>query len=49
MRVEDESQLELFADPAKEVARTLAGTNLDELSPMQAFDLLRKLKKRTTE
>jgi DNA mismatch repair protein MutS len=46
MRAEDEAQMQLFADPAKEVARTLAGTNLDELSPIQAFDLLRELKKR---
>ena len=46
MRAEDEAQLELFADPAKEVAMALAATNLDELSPIQAFDLLRELKKR---
>jgi DNA mismatch repair protein MutS len=46
MRAEDEAQLELFADPAREIARTLAATNLEELSPIQAFDLLRELRKR---
>lgn len=46
MRVQDESQMDLFTNPAREVARLLAGTNLDELSPLQAFDLLRQLKKR---
>jgi hypothetical protein len=40
--------LHLFVDPASEVARTLAGTKLDELSPMQAFDLLRELQKRVS-
>jgi hypothetical protein len=49
MRAEDESQMELFIDPAKEIARTLAGTNMEELSPMQAFDLLRELQKRATK
>jgi DNA mismatch repair protein MutS len=47
-RAEDEDQLHLFVDPASEVARTLAGTKLDELSPMQAFDLLRELQKRVS-
>jgi DNA mismatch repair protein MutS len=41
---EDVAQMRLFVDPAQEVAKTLAGTNLDGLSPMQAFDLLRQLK-----
>ncbi len=41
--------MELFVDPAKEIARILAGTKLDELTPMQAFDLLREMKKRLTE
>ena len=45
-RAEDEDQLDLFVDPAKEIARTLAAAKLEELSPMQAFDLLRELKKR---
>jgi hypothetical protein len=38
--------MELFVDPAKEIARMLAATKLEELSPIQAFDLLRELKKR---
>ncbi len=48
-RAQDADQMELFVDPAKEIARVLAGTKLDELTPMQAFDLLRELKKRLTE
>jgi DNA mismatch repair protein MutS len=42
----DPDQLPLFVDPAKEVAAKLAGTNLEQISPMQAFDLLRELKKK---
>jgi DNA mismatch repair ATPase MutS len=40
----DRNQMELFVDPAREIARALAATNLDQLSPIQAFELLRKLK-----
>jgi DNA mismatch repair ATPase MutS len=47
-RTQDQDQMELFVDPAKEIARTLAATKLEELSPIQAFDLLRELKKRAT-
>jgi DNA mismatch repair protein MutS len=36
----DENQLPLFTDPAKELLTTLAGTKTDELSPMQALQLL---------
>jgi DNA mismatch repair protein MutS len=42
----DPDQLPLFVDPAKEVAAKLAQTNLENISPMQAFDLLRELKKK---
>jgi DNA mismatch repair protein MutS len=45
-RVDDVDQMELFVDPAREIVKTLAGANLDELSPMQAFDLLRELQKK---
>jgi DNA mismatch repair protein MutS len=48
-RAQDADQMELFVDPAKEIARILAGTKLDELTPMQAFDLLREMKKKLTE
>jgi DNA mismatch repair protein MutS len=40
----DDGQLPLFVDPAQEIAKTLAATNLDQLTPIQAFDLLRRLK-----
>jgi DNA mismatch repair protein MutS len=42
----DDSQLPLFTDPAKELLTTLAGTKIDELTPMQAFDLLRQWKEK---
>jgi DNA mismatch repair protein MutS len=38
----DEAQLPLFTEPAKELLAQLAGTKVDELSPMQAFELLRQ-------
>src|SRR5205823_14965572 len=40
----DESQLPLFTDPARELLTTLAGTKVEDLTPMQAFDLLRQWK-----
>jgi len=49
MRAKDDSQMELFVDPAREIARRLAAAKLEELTPMQAFDLLRELKKRLSE
>jgi len=42
----DENQLPLFIDPAKELLTELAGTKVDELSPMQAFELLRQWKEK---
>jgi DNA mismatch repair protein MutS len=42
----DENQLPLFVDPAKELLAQLAGTKVDELSPMQAFELLRQWKEK---
>ena len=41
---EDTQQLQLFMDPAQQVSRQLREMNLEQLSPIQAFDLLRKLK-----
>src|SRR5690606_1596124 len=45
-KAEDEAQLPLFADPFTELKNELAGLNLDELSPMAAFDLLRRWKEK---
>ncbi len=42
----DDPQLPLFTDPAKELLTTLAGTKLDGLTPMAAFDLLREWKEK---
>jgi len=43
-RKEEEDQLPLFTDPAQELIKALAGTDMEKLSPVQAFDLLRKWK-----
>lgn len=45
-RQQDESQMQLFVDPMHEIAKELAGTQLDGLTPMQAFDLLRQWKQK---
>jgi DNA mismatch repair protein MutS len=45
-RAEDVNQLPLFVDPAKELAGELANTDLSQLSPVAAFDLLRKWKEK---
>jgi DNA mismatch repair protein MutS len=42
----DDGQMPLFADPGQELLTTLAGTRIDELTPMQAFDLLRQWKQK---
>ena len=42
----DDAQLPLFSDPAQELLTTLAGTKIDELTAMQAFDLLRGWKQK---
>jgi len=38
------AQMQLFADPAARIARELKDANLDNLTPLAALDLLRKLK-----
>jgi DNA mismatch repair protein MutS len=38
------AQMNLFADPAQRVARQLQEADLDNLTPLQSLDLLRKLK-----
>ncbi len=45
-RAEDEAQLQLFADPAQELRQQLAAIDLDTLTPIAAFDLLRQWKKK---
>ena len=45
-RVEDESQMQLFADSSKELAKALEAVQVDALTPMQAFDLLRAWKEK---
>ena len=42
----DEAQLPLFTDPARELLAQLAGTKVEDLTPMQAFDLLRQWKEK---
>ena len=37
-------QMQLFADPATRIARELKHADLDNMTPIQAMDLLRKLK-----
>ena len=45
-KVANDNQLALFEDPAKELLKTLAGTALDNLTPVQAFDLVREWKEK---
>jgi DNA mismatch repair protein MutS len=43
-KLENDLQMPLFEDPAVEMFKALAGLNLDALSPLQAFELLRDWK-----
>jgi DNA mismatch repair ATPase MutS len=43
---DDLGQLELFVDPMQEIGKELLGLKVDELTPMAAFDLLRKWKEK---
>jgi DNA mismatch repair protein MutS len=43
-RPDADAQLPLFEDPAAELRKALAGTNLESLTPMQAFELLKEWK-----
>ncbi len=45
-RTEDVAQMQLFVDPVQELKRELAGLKIDELTPIQAFDLLRQWKEK---
>jgi len=45
-RKTDDSQMALFVDPAQALKTELAGLNIDSLTPIQAFDLLRSWKKK---
>jgi DNA mismatch repair protein MutS len=40
----DESQMSLFVDPTKEIVGELAAVDVNAITPLQAFELLRKLK-----
>jgi DNA mismatch repair protein MutS len=44
-RSEDDSQLQLFADPAREIAQSLRASELDRFTPQQALDVLREWQK----
>ncbi|MBA2321554.1 MAG: 6-phosphogluconolactonase, partial [Deltaproteobacteria bacterium] len=41
-RVVDDNQLPLFLDPAQELFKALSSSQIDKLTPIQAFDLLRQ-------
>jgi DNA mismatch repair protein MutS len=45
-RISDDQQLTLFADPAKEVAQSIAGVNAEELTAEEALELVKELKKK---
>jgi DNA mismatch repair protein MutS len=45
-RGEDVNQLPLFVDPAKELMTELGGVDVTQLSPVAAFDLVRKWKEK---
>jgi DNA mismatch repair protein MutS len=45
-RVADDNQLSLFVDPAVELRQSLQKLQVDQLSPMQAFELLREWKQK---
>ena len=45
-RKEDESQLALFSDPSAALLKALALIELEKLTPVQAFDLLRQWKEK---
>jgi len=45
-RKDEEAQLPLFTDPAQDLIKALAVVNVDELTPVQAFDLLRLWKEK---
>jgi DNA mismatch repair protein MutS len=45
-RKEDEAQLPLFTDPAQELLKALAVVELEKLTPVRAFDLLRQWKEK---
>lgn len=43
-KTENDLQMDLFVDPAAEVARMIAGADLNQMTPMQAVALLQELK-----
>jgi hypothetical protein len=45
-KAEDTSQMQLFIDASHELMKLLRESKLDDLTPMQAFDLLRQWKEK---
>ncbi len=45
-RKKNDAQFTLFVDPAQELQRELGGVNIDSLTPMQAFELIRAWKQK---
>jgi DNA mismatch repair protein MutS len=45
-KADDDVQMHLFADPAKELLKALAGVEVDNLTPVQAFELVRAWKEK---
>ena len=43
-KTENDAQMDLFVDPAKEVARMIGGADLNQMTPLQAMGLLQELK-----
>jgi DNA mismatch repair protein MutS len=43
-KVANDAQMDLFGDPAKELLKALAGAEVEKLTPVQAFDMLREWK-----
>jgi DNA mismatch repair protein MutS len=45
-RAADDSQMQLFADPSKEIMAELAAVDVNQLTPAAAFELVRRLKEK---
>ena len=45
-RQEDDNQLQLFTDPAREIATALASTDPDQTTPAAAMELIRQWRKK---
>jgi DNA mismatch repair protein MutS len=45
-RKDDASQMQLFSEPGRELLKLLAGVNVESMTPLQAFELLREWKEK---